>query len=217
MSQAGDIRLAAVQWLRDIPWQAFAGLSFVSPHIGLEPAVKRFMQFYHDLSHAMRTTIGYVYAVERHTKSGDRAVPRHIHSLLVAEAPIPHDIVSELWHPGGGVYDNLSSVTGYSDSGSIDYLFKHYTDHDAQIDFNADKLSRFSPSMPQHTMRTREARRWTEQRANPIDAATARARADHIIATEAKQRERATTRPFRPAPSVLGMPKVGIVVVPPYR
>ena len=165
--------LAAVadSWLQDVPWQLFGTFSFASPQIGQETAINRFTQMTEGVAKAMRSRIGYVYSLERRSKSTGAVVPLHFHAAFVAPRPIEHQLVSGMWWglngPKGTNLDrvqphDLAQVQPYDPSrGGVEYVVKQMTDPDCQ--WGLKNVELFSPSMPKHHISPRSIRRWQEQ------------------------------------------------------
>jgi hypothetical protein len=165
--QPVEVPTAIGHWLQDIPWQLFATLSFASLHVGYESARLKFKEMAHTVAHSMRTRLGYVYALERRSKSTGAIVPLHFHAAFVAPKPIEYQAIIGAWWAGAGgnqynTLHDLARVQPYNSSlDGIAYIVKQMTDPDCQWDLKDVEL--FSPSMSKPRMSPRQARRWQEQ------------------------------------------------------
>ena len=162
MNQAGDLQIAAGQWLQDVPWQLFATLEFPSARVRFETAHSKLHEMLHTVEHSLRTRVGCVYAAETRSKSG-AIVPLHFHAALTALRPIEYQLVMGAWGEGrANSVQDLARVKPYDPSrGGIEYIMKQITDHDCQWGLKDVEL--FSNSMPKPHMGARANRRWLDQ------------------------------------------------------
>jgi len=177
-SQRRDLQTVAAEWLAPIRWQLFATLSFASSHIRPEAAITKFNEMIETVQRVQSTRLGYIYAMERRSRSGV-IVPLHIHTALVALKPIDCQLVRDAWGvPRRPAADSqaeveepqLQTATGTNKAlveaydpnrAGVEYLFKQIQDPDCECD--SHNLEYFNGSPLSDRMQSREARRWQEQ------------------------------------------------------
>lgn len=199
-SQRGDLQIASAQWLADIPWGVFATLSFASPHIRPEAAITKFNEMIETLERTMRTRIGYIYAMERRSRSG-AIVPLHIHAALVALKPIDCQLVRDAWGMSGANGTNKAQVEPYDpDRAGAEYIVKHATDPDCEL--GDRNLEFFNGSPLSDRMQSREAQRWREQLAQALSEDTRQFQSRVQIGGPDMKKH---TKRSRPAPTGIGL------------
>jgi hypothetical protein len=173
-NQRGDIQTVTAEWLRPISWQLFATLSFASPHIRYETAVAKFHEMTNTVERAMRTRLGYLYTLERRSRSG-AVVPLHFHAAFVSTRPIEYQLVAGAW-AGDSLsthsIQELARLEPYDhDRAGVEYIVKQINDPDCESDFKHLRLFNGSP-LSDH-MQSREARRWSKERLAGADQSPA--------------------------------------------
>jgi hypothetical protein len=159
--QRGDIQIATVGWLQDVPWQVFATLSFSSPRIRFETAHSKFHETLNIVAHSIGTRVGAIYAAGTRSKSG-AIVPLHFHAAIVALKPIAYQMVAGAW-AGGSLRTSsireLARVERYDPArAGVEYITKQAAD--TGCEWGLRDVEFFSPTLPKPHMGERAARRW---------------------------------------------------------
>jgi hypothetical protein len=93
-------------WLRPVPWQLFATLTFAWP-VSDPQAVKVFGEFVNRLERSLRGPIALVRGDEkRFSGCGMPGAPRHFHAVLTAHRKLDRHFVAALWMNMAGRREN---------------------------------------------------------------------------------------------------------------
>jgi hypothetical protein len=107
---SSSVQVAMGDWLRRLPWNAFATLTLAAP-VHPEQAHKRYMRWIAALTrHPARRAAHGPVIWARGTELQGRGVI-HFHALIAGVAPIPVFAASKLWEQIGGGYARIYPYT----------------------------------------------------------------------------------------------------------
>ena len=171
---------ALTAWLRPVPWQVLAHLTF--PWQALqETALSALKRWTLGLQQHMRTRVGLVYTAETRSKGG-WSVPLHLHLALTALKPLDVDFMKETWKGlvgrsnARGAADDTILLQPYDEARSgLSYIVKQAYCHDST--WGMHSLEFFHPEIDLKTAIQRRSlqriRRWERQKLLLGGAATA--------------------------------------------
>jgi hypothetical protein len=164
-------------WLRPIPWQMFATLTFPW-NVAEETADRKFREFMNSLERSLKTNVAFIAGKEARTKTGD-SVPWHFHLALTSARPMPADLIQRLWNRTVGRgrdserFDEHGAVSQYEHAmvapydpvrPGIEYLVKLSHTTGAYVDHKW--LHLFNPEIdrvrPRGEKSLRQNRRWNK-------------------------------------------------------
>lgn len=149
-----------VAWLRPLPWEIFATLTFAWP-VSDPQALKVFRQFIDRIEKGLRGPIALVRGDEkRFSGCGKPGAPRHFHVLMAAHRPLDRRWVCEHWMRLAGYRSNGAGADARIYDASlpgVDYVLKFINQPDGDWDFR--NLDLFLPTAEVGQFSRRQRRR----------------------------------------------------------
>jgi hypothetical protein len=94
--QDRDVVDAVANWLRPIPWQWFATLTF-HWNVRSETADLKLRQWINTIERETRERMCYVFGKEKKGPSLGKTVPWHFHLLATSKADLPKELLESVW------------------------------------------------------------------------------------------------------------------------